>query len=87
MKRSIEKKLATLEKKLNPDPSMCGEVIVYDGEEGIPEELLQDDSIIRVFIPDNHRDPELEPVFRESLTQATERARARIMIKSTLKMP
>jgi hypothetical protein len=82
MRRSIENKLISLENKLNPDPSVCGEIIVYDGEKGIPEELLQDDSVIRVFIPDNHRDPEFEPIFKESLKQATERARARIKIKS-----
>jgi hypothetical protein len=85
MKRSIEKRLDALEKKLNPNPSICGEVIIYDVEEGIPEEILQDDSVsVRIFIPDNHRFPEYELIYKEELKQKVERARIRKVTKSIL---
>ena len=76
MKRRIENKLATLEKKLNPEPLENDIVIIYFAEEGIPEELLND-NIPHIFIPDNGRDPEFEPIQREKLKLAVERSRTR----------
>lgn len=63
MKRNIENKLTTLEKKLNPQLLGNDRVIIYFLDEGIPEELLND-SVPHIFIPDNGRDPEFEPIFR-----------------------
>ncbi|WP_292390133.1 hypothetical protein [Methanosarcina sp. UBA5] len=78
MKGKIEKRLDALEKILNPNPSICGEVIIYDAEEGVPEDILRDDSVsVRIFIPDNHRSPEYELIYKEELKQKVERARIR----------
>ncbi|WP_292388579.1 hypothetical protein [Methanosarcina sp. UBA5] len=73
MRRIIENKLATLEKKLNSEPLENDSVIIYFVDEGIPEELLND-SVPHIFIPDNGRDPEFEPIQREKLKLEIERA-------------
>lgn len=76
MKRSIENRIDTLEKKLKSAPSKNDRVIIYFAEEGIPEELLND-NILHIFIPDNGRDPEFEPIQRKMLKLAIEQARTR----------
>jgi hypothetical protein len=57
-------------------PSENDKVIIYFVEEGIPEELLND-NIPHIFIPDNGRDPEFEPIQREKLELAIERSKTR----------
>ncbi len=45
-------------------------------QRGIPKELLND-NVPHIFIPDNGRDPEFEPIQREKLKLAVERSRTR----------
>ncbi len=76
MKRSIENRIAALEKKAKAAPSENDRVIIYFVEKGIPEELLND-SVPHIFVPDNGRDPEFEPIQRKKLKLAIEQARTR----------
>lgn len=76
MKRNIENRIDSLEKKTKAAPSGNDGVIIYFVEEGIPEELLND-NVPHIFIPDNGRDPQFQPIEREKLKLAIEQARTR----------
>lgn len=54
--QQIKKELVGIRETLKPGQP-ARNVIIYDPEKGIPDELLGlDDGIVRIFIPDNGRD-------------------------------
>lgn len=53
--QQIRKDLSGIRGALKPADA-AGKIIIYDRLKGIPEELLKGDTV-RVFIPDNGRDP------------------------------
>jgi len=53
--QQLRKDLAGIRETLKPEQT-AGNVVIYDPEEGIPEELLGlNDGIVRIFIPNDYR--------------------------------